>query len=217
VKQRTPWFIAGGAVVLAVAAVIVVLLVAGGDDSEDNASSGSDNGSQEAFPPQVVRDTEIEAQDSGSPERALLEWWQAFQFGDAQGVLARTSQATINALGRRELAELVRTRGQGLQGIEVLGASEDGNRASIRAGLLQFQAEKRGEPPPTTPTASRPTTFAMSKEGDEWLFRETAYLEPMVEGLKRSKQQQREGGQGEGQETETEGTETETTETEAVP
>jgi hypothetical protein len=217
VKQRTPWYIAGGAVVVAVAVVIVVLLVAGGGDSEDEGSNGSDSGSQEAFPPQVVRDTEIEAQEAGSPERALLEWWQSFQFGDAQAVLARTSQATINAIGERELAELVRTRGQGLQGVEVLGATEDGNRASVRAGLLTFQPANPGDPPPTTPTASKPTTFAMSKEGDEWLFRETAFLQPMAEGLKRSKQQQRQQQQGEGQGTETETTPEGETETETVP
>lgn len=210
-KERTPWFIAGAAVVLAVAVVIVVL-VAGGGDSEDSGSNGSaDEAGQEAFPPQIVRDSEIEAQDSGSPQRALLEWWQSFQFGDAQAVLARTSQATINAIGERQLSELVRTRGQGLQGVEVLGATEDGNRASVRAGLLQFQPSSEGAPPPTTPTASRPTTFAMAKEGDEWLFRETAYLEPMAEGLRKSKQQQRQQQQGEGQGTETETTETETT------
>jgi hypothetical protein len=210
-KERTPWFIAGGAVIAAVAVVIVVL-VAGGGDSEDNGSSAADDGSQETFPPHVVRTSEIEAQESGSPERALLEWWQAFQFGDAQGVIARTAPATVNAIGEPQLAQLVRTRGQGLQGVEVLGATEDGDAASVRAGLLQFQPEREGAPPPTTPTASRPITFAMIKEGDEWLFRETSYLEPMAEGLRRSRQEQRQQQQGEG-----EGTETETTETETVP
>jgi hypothetical protein len=189
-------------VVVAVA-VVVVVLVAGGGDSENGSPEEADGGSQEVFPPHVVRDTEIEAQDSGTPQRALLEWWQSFQFGDARAVIDRTSPATINAIGEAQLAQLVRTRGQGLQGIEVLGATEDGSGASVRAGLLTFQPENEGEPPPTTPTASRPTTFAMVKEGDDWLFRETAYLEPMIEGLRRSRQEQRQQ-QGEGQQTETE-------------
>jgi hypothetical protein len=209
-KERTPWFIAGGAVIAAVAVVLVVLL-AGGGDSEDNGSGDANGGSQETFPPQVVRDSEIEAQESGSPERALLEWWQSFQFGDARAVIDRTSPATVNAIGEADLAELVRTRGQGLQGVEVLGSTEDGDAASVRAGLLQFQPESEGAPPPTTPTASRPITFAMVKQGDAWLFRETVYLRPMVEGLRKSRQEQR-PQQGEG-----EGTETETTETETAP
>jgi hypothetical protein len=204
-QNRTPWYIAGAAVVAAAAVVIVVLLGAGGS-SDDESSSSSNAASQDAFPPQVVRDSEIEAQESGSPQRALLEWWQAFQFGDSRGVIAHTSQATLQAIGEAQLAQLVKERGQGLQGIEVLGATEDGDAASVRAGLLTFQPAKEGAPPPKTPTASRPATFAMTKEGDEWLFRETAFLTPMLEGLQRSRQQQRQ--QGEKQQTDTQSTET---------
>jgi hypothetical protein len=208
-RNRTPWYIAGAALVAA-AAVVIALLVAGGG-SEDQSSGAAKGGSQQALPPHVVRDSEIEAQESGSPQRALLEWWQSFQFGDARGVEALTSEATLNAIGTHQLTQLVKTRGQGLQGIEVLGATEDGNAASIRAGLLSFQPEKKGDPTPTTPTASRPTTFAMTKQGDKWLFRETAFLKPLVEGLKRSGQQQKK--QGEKQQTETQPTETQATET----
>jgi hypothetical protein len=203
-QNRTPWYIAGAVVVAAVAVVIAVLLGAGGSDDE---SSGSANrASQEAFPPNIVRDSEIEAQESGSPQRALLEWWQAFQFGDSRGVIAHTSEATLKAIGEPQLAQLVKERGQGLQGVEVLGASGDGDAASVRAGLLTFQPEKPGEQPPTTPTASRPTTFAMVKEGDQWLFRETAFLTPMVEGLQRSRQERQQ--QRQKQQTKTQTTET---------
>jgi hypothetical protein len=202
VKERTPWFIAGGAVLVAVAVVIVVL-IAGGGDSEDNGSSASGDGSQETFPPQVVRDSDIEAQDSGSPQRALLEWWQSFQFGDARGVLDRTSETTVSALGRAQLAELVKIRGQGLQGVEVLGATVEGDAASVRVGLLTFQPEKQGEPPPKTPTASRPATFAMRKEGDEWRFSEPSYLGPMIKNVRSRQQQKQQGGQQQNQQQQT--------------
>jgi hypothetical protein len=204
-QNRTPWYIAGAAVVVAAAVVIAVLLGAGG--SSDDESSGSANGgSQESLPPHIVRDSDIEAQESGSPQRALLEWWQAFQFGDSRGVIAHTSEATLKAIGEPQLTRLVKERGQGLQGIEVLGASEDGDAASVRAGLLTFQPEKQGEPPPDTPTASRPATFTLVKEDDQWLFRETAFLTPMVEGLQRSGQERKQ--QREKQQTETQPTET---------
>lgn len=204
-QNRTSWYIAGAAVVAAAAVVIAVLLGAGGD-SGDEGSGSTRVVNQDAFPPQIVRDSEIEAQASGSPERALLEWWQAFQFGDSRAVVAHTSEATLKALGESQLTQLVKERGQGLQGIEVLGASEDGDVASVRAGLLTFQPEKQGQPPPRTPTASRPTTFAMTKDGDEWLFSETALLAPMVQGLERSNQQQQQ--QGEKKQTQTQTTET---------
>ena len=70
----------------------------------------------------------------------------------------------MEAIGEARMEVFVKTRGQGLQGIEVLSASEDGDAASVRAGLLTFQPAKQGAPPPATPTASRPTTIAMTKE-----------------------------------------------------
>jgi hypothetical protein len=204
-QNRTPWYIAGAAVLAAVAVVVAVLIGAGGG-SDDESSGSASRASQEALPPHIVRDSEIEAQGSGSPQRALLEWWQAFQFGDAQGVIERTSESTLKAIGEPQLTQLVKERGQGLQGIEVLGATEEGNAASVRAGLLTFQPEKQGEPPPKEPTASRPATFTMAKEDDQWRFRETAFLAPLVEGLQRSGQERKK--QPEKKQTKTQTTET---------
>jgi hypothetical protein len=199
-RNRTPWYIAG-AVLVAAAAVAIALVVAGGG-SDDQSSGDANGGNQEAFPPQVVRDSEIEAQESGSPERALLEWWQSFQFGDAERVIALTSQETIDELGENDLADLVSNTGQGLQGVEVFDATEDGETASVRVGLLTFTPEKEGEPPPDEPTSSTPDTFAMQNEDGEWLFAETAYLEPKLESFKQAQAQQEEGG-GEQNQTQT--------------
>jgi hypothetical protein len=163
--------------------VAALLLGCGSDDDGDDGENG------EAFAPNIVTDSDIEAQEDGTPERALLEWWQAFQFQDAATVEALTSAETLDAIGKNNLEELVKLRGKGLQGIEVLGATEDGDTASIRAGLLTFTPEEPGGPPPTEPTASTPITFALVNEGDEWLFNDTAYLEPMVESLKAAEDQ----------------------------
>jgi hypothetical protein len=181
---------------------VIIALVSGGG-SDDSGSAPSSVASEDSFPPHVVRTSEIEAQDAGSPQRALLEWWQSFQFGDARGVLDRTSETTVSALGRAQLAELVKIRGQGLQGVEVLGATVEGDAASVRVGLLTFQPEKQGEPPPKTPTASRPATFAMRKEGDEWRFSEPSYLGPMIKNVRSRQQQKQQGGQQQNQQQQT--------------
>jgi hypothetical protein len=175
--MRSVKLIAVGAAILVAAA----LFGCGGGDS----TSG-----EPALPPNIVTDSDIDAQASGSPERALLEWWQSFQFGDSEQVLARTSNSTIQQLGKHDLSEYVKSAGQGLQGVEVLGAEETGNTASVRVGLLTFQPENEGEPPPSEPTSSTPDTFEMKKEGNEWKYAAPEFLEPKIESFKASQQQQ---------------------------
>jgi hypothetical protein len=178
--SRTQLLIGAGAV--AVVALVVVLIVAlgGGDDGSDGDTDG--------LPPNVITDEDIQAQDEGTPERALLEWWQAFQFQDTAGVVLLTSPKTLDDVGENDLEDLVQARGQGLQGIEILGSTESGDTASVRAGLLTFQPPEEGAPPPDEPTASTPTTFALTKEDDEWLFDDDAYLEPQIENLRASEE-----------------------------
>jgi hypothetical protein len=179
--SRTQLLIGGG--VVAVVALVVVLIVAlgGGDDGSEGESDGG-------LPPNVITDEEIQAQDQGTPERALLEWWQAFQFQDTVSVVELTSPETLDDVGENDLEDLVQARGQGLQGIEILGSTESGDTASVRAGLLTFQPPEEGAPPPDEPTASTPTTFALAREDDEWLFDDAAYLEPQIENLRASEE-----------------------------
>jgi hypothetical protein len=135
-----------------------------------------------ALPPSIVKDGDIRSQPEGSPGRAFLEWWQAFQYHDVTAALDLTSRATIAELRRRGVAKLVRLTA--LQGVTVLGVSEDGSAAQIRGALLTFQPEK-GKPPPTKPTGSQPVTFAMRREGGRWRFAETPYLALKLEALNR--------------------------------
>jgi hypothetical protein len=136
-----------------------------------------------AFPPQVVRDGDIAAEKKGTPERAFLEWWQGFQFHDAPTVESLTSQETLDAIGRDNLTQLVQT--VSLQGVEVLGASESGDTATLDAGLLTFQPSTPGGPLPNEPTNSQPDTFLMKKEHGDWLFDQTEFLQLKLESLQK--------------------------------
>jgi hypothetical protein len=178
--SRTQLLIGAGAVAAVALVVVLIVVLTGGDDG----STGDEDG----LPPNVITDEEIEEQDQGTPERALLEWWQAFQFQDTTGVVLLTSPETLDDVGENNLEDLVQARGQGLQGIEILGSTESDDTASVRAGLLTFQPPEEGAPPPDEPTASTPTTFAMGKEGDEWLFDDNAYLELQIDNLKASEE-----------------------------
>jgi hypothetical protein len=134
----------------------------------------------ETFPPSIVTDGDVAAEKEGTPERAFLEWWQAFQFQDELAVEALTSQATLDAIGRDNLEELVRGS---LGGVEVLDVTESGNSAQVDAGLLSFQPPAPGKPPPRKPTNSTPQSFAMTKEDGDWVFDDTEYLQLKVNAL----------------------------------
>jgi hypothetical protein len=134
------------------------------------------------FPPTIVLDSDINEHRKGTPERALLEWWQAFQFRDVKTVKALTSRATLKEIGPRGLADLVRRTG--LEGVDVLDASTDGDTALVQTGLLNFSAP-RGEPPPREPTGSRPATFTMAREDGNWVFAQTDYLIPKLNNLQK--------------------------------
>lgn len=143
-----------------------------------------------ALPPSVVTNDDISAQPDGSPQQALLEWWQAYQFTDAEQVIDRTAEDTLKAVGENNLSDQVTAQGQGLQGVEVLGAETSGDTAAVRVGLLQFEPSKPGGPQPSEPTSSTPDTFEMKKEGSEWKFASTDYLVPKVEAFEEAQKQQ---------------------------
>jgi hypothetical protein len=128
------------------------------------------------FPPTIVNDEAIQAEPKGSPGRALLEWWQAYQFGDFPGVEKLTTPETVKAVDPDKLRQLVELQGPGLQGIEILNVTESGDTATVNAGLLAFAPEEPGGPIPNKPSSSTPESFAMEKSGDQWLFAATEFL-----------------------------------------
>ena len=136
------------------------------------------------FPPQTVLDGDVAAQTKGTPERALLEWWQAFQFHDVRAVKALTSTDTSATIGPHALSELV-TR-TGLPGVAILGASTTGDTATVQAGILNFQPPEPDALPPREPTGSQPTTFTMTKEDGRWVFDQTDFLLPKAQSLNKS-------------------------------
>jgi len=133
------------------------------------------------FPPTIVLEGDVREQRKGTPGRALLEWWQAFQFHDVKTVKALTSRETRKSIGPNALAKLVRLTG--LPGIEILDATTTGDTALLQTGLLNFQPPGPGEPPPREPTGSQPVTFTMQRERGKWVFAQTEFLVPKVNNL----------------------------------
>jgi len=126
------------------------------------------------LPPQILTDGDVAKEEKGTPGRAFLEWWQAYQWHDAQAVLSLTSPETLDAVGRDNLTKLVEI--QTLPGVELLGVSENGSTATVNAGLLQFEPPRPGAPQPNKPTSSEANSFPMTKENGKWLFAGTEFL-----------------------------------------
>jgi len=133
------------------------------------------------FPPQFLTDGDVAKEKKGTPARAFLEWWQAYQWHDAQTVVSLTSPETLKTIGSDNLTQLVDI--QTLPGIEVLGVSESGSAATVNAGLLQFEPPRPGAPQPNKPTSSEPSSFLMTKEDGKWLFAQTQFLELKLPSL----------------------------------
>ena len=133
------------------------------------------------LPPTILKDGDVRTHEEGTPARALLEWWQAFQFHDVTTVKRMTGRTVRDTIGPRNLARLVRLTG--LQGIEVLGEAEYGQTAVVQVGLLNFAPAAPGEPPPSTPTGSQPATFTMTREDGRWVFDQADYLQLKLNGL----------------------------------
>lgn len=173
-----------------VAAAVSVLLVAGcasgkqGPAKEETAKNGSIivDLPRSALPPSIVRDEAIREQKQGSPTRALLEWWQALQFGDVEVSVRLMTPAAVRALGRRRFERLVRQVGPGLPGINVVSWRVFDNVCSIRVELLSFAPSKGDRKPSVKPTSSSPSSFVM-RQGSQrrkWLFNDAAFLRQLA-------------------------------------
>lgn len=134
-----------------------------------------------AFPPQIVTDGEVADEKKRTPQRAFLEWWQAYQWHDIQEVLSLTSPETLKAVGADNLSQLVAT--QTLPGVEILGVREGGSTATVNAGLLQFEPPRPGAPQPDKPTSSQPDSFLMQNQGGKWLFAQIDFLQLKLNSL----------------------------------
>jgi hypothetical protein len=149
--------------------------------SEVKSGSVSATDVAKVFPPQILTDGDVAKEKKGTPGRAFLEWWQAYQWRDAQTVLSLTSPTTLSAVGRDNVTQLVET--QTLPGVRILGVSESGGNATVNAGLLQFEPPHPGAPQPNKPSSSEPNSFLMTEQNGKWLFAQTEFLKLKLPSL----------------------------------
>jgi hypothetical protein len=153
------------------------------DSAESNTTTPSGTIAEPAPAPNLVTTEQVESFEQGSPERALLEWWAAFQHGDQDAVVEITAERTLERVGEKRVSNLVDLLGSDLQGIRVARSRVEGDRAIVLALLLSFDVDKGGMAVEESVSGS-PRVFAMAREGG-WLYDEPSYLERLLDDLRR--------------------------------
>jgi hypothetical protein len=162
-----------GALIAALACLVASLVVVScaSDDNEPSTQAATTSDSRPgATHPNVVTDQEIERYPRDSPQRALLDWFQAVQFRDEAGVRQSTTEREVRRVSAETLDNAVRLIGPALGKPRIESTRERGSEAAIR---LFIQSFVRGKPKPVGET---PSTFYLTRLGNRWRVKDVRYL-----------------------------------------
>jgi hypothetical protein len=161
------------ALIAAVFCLTASLVVAscGTDESEQSVRTATTTESAPgATHPNLVTDAEIERYPEGSPQRAVLDWFQAVQFRDEAGVRQSTTDREVERVSRKTLDDAVALIGPALGKPRVVSTRTRGTRAAIRLFIQSFVPGKR------EPVGETPSTFYLTRTGDGWRVDDVRYL-----------------------------------------
>ncbi len=159
-----------------VVSVVLALCVLGAGCGEEATEKGDDRSPRPdvRLPRNIVTDGTIDKERDGTPSRALLSWWQAIQYKDADEAIGLTSPATLRRFGRKRFERLVNKVGSGMPGIRTVSTQESGSEARVRSLILSFK------PGRDLPDSTLPTTLTLSKRGNRWLVASNQYLRQLT-------------------------------------
>lgn len=138
--------------------------------SERQSAPSKTEGEGQSASPNIVTRADLEAKPAGSPERALLSFFQAVQFRDTAEARALVSAEESKRLGSGKIRAAIAAVGGALGKPQFVATNVEGNRASIRVLVLGFEADK------TEPSSSSPILFKLRKEDGGWKLSDLAYL-----------------------------------------
>jgi hypothetical protein len=128
----------------------------------------------------IVTSSEIAKTADGSPQRALLEWFQAVQFRDLGQVGRLTASPKATHVSPAALDSAVQNVGPSLAFPRVVQSRVSGDSASVRVLLLTYKAGT------TILTSSLPATFTLTRPHGSWLVSDVSVLFPNGERKSRS-------------------------------
>jgi hypothetical protein len=134
---------------------VVASIVVSACGSTGKTPSGPLNGN-------VILASDINATPPGSPQRAMLSWFQAVQFGDPVEVLALTAPATVAKVGAATITKDVAATTDILARPQLLSTRFQGNVAYLRVLMLSYVVNK------SKPVLEVPATVTLEKIGGSW-------------------------------------------------
>jgi len=120
-------------------------------------------------PANIVTDDAAAKEKAGSPQRALLDWWQAVQFRDVRTARSLTSDAAVRRVGYTRFRKMVLGVGDGLPGLQIVNSRERGGATVVRSFLVFVGA--RG-----APSTLAPRSFEMRGRRGSWRLGSIEYL-----------------------------------------
>ena len=120
--------------------------------------------------PNVVTEEEIGHYPEGSPQRAVLDWFQSVQFRDEAGVRANTTSQEVERVSRGTLDAAVRLIGPALGKPRIVSTRSRGDEAAIRLFVQSFV------PGRVKPVGETPTTFRLTRASNKWRVNDVRYL-----------------------------------------
>ncbi len=118
----------------------------------------------------VVTEEAIAQRPRNSPDRALLNWWQAVQFEDFEGVRLLSTRQALSRTSPRGLSRAVSTVASALGRPEIVRVRSQGDRAAVRV-LIQSFGSKAGQT-----VSTDPATFELRRMRGKWRVGDLGYL-----------------------------------------
>ena len=153
---------------------------------------GSDRSAQDTSPPttatasqapvtaptNIVGNDDIRRTKPGTPERSVMTWAQAVQFGDLAAVRSAYTRRVRDAVGAARLDAAAEQVGSILGRPEIVTPLIDGDRARVRAALVSFDAKGA--------RSQQPTTFVLRLEEGQWRLDDARLLLDAAAAMRRA-------------------------------
>ena len=132
-----------------------------------------------AAPTNIVGNDDIRRDEARvRPERAVMTWAQAVQFGDLAAVRSAYTRRVRDAVGAARLDAAAKQVGSILGRPEIVTPLIDGDRARVRAALVSFDAKGA--------RSQQPTTFVLRLEEGQWRLDDARLLLDAAAAMRRA-------------------------------